>query len=75
MQDVPLELSRLFMTEVDKEGLPPGYKFVGDGAVQNEWDATAEVKKSEREEKRHRRGWTEEGSLEKWRYIRLRQRE
>ena len=32
-KDVPLELSKLVMAEVDKEDLPTGYKSVGDGIV------------------------------------------
>lgn len=49
-EDVPIQLSTLVVTRVNKVDLPTGYKSVGDGTVYNEvWDKTAEVKKSERE--------------------------
>lgn len=50
-EDVPLKLSTLVVAEVEKENLLTEYKSVGDGIVYNEeWDGTAEVKKSERED-------------------------
>ena len=60
-EDVPVELSILVATEVDKVNLPTGYKSVGDGIVYNEeWDETAEVKKSEREQSDIKEGGVEE---------------
>lgn len=50
-EDVPLKLSTLVVAKVEKENLLTEYKSVGDGIVYNEeWDGTAEVKKSERED-------------------------
>ena len=41
--------------------LPTGYKSIGDGIVYNEeWDETAEVKKSERKESEVEEGGVEE---------------
>lgn len=55
------QLNYLVATEVDKVDLPTRYKSVGDGIVYNEeCDETAEVKKSEREERE-----IEEGGVEK----------
>lgn len=49
-EDVPIQLSTLVVTRVNKVDLPTGYKSVGDGIIYNEvWDKTAEVKQSERE--------------------------
>ena len=48
---VKYELSTLLTTEGNKVDLPTGYKSVGDGIVYNEeWDETAEVRESEREQ-------------------------
>ena len=56
-----VQLNYLVATEVDKVDLPTRYKSVGDGIVYNEeCDETAEVKKSEREERE-----IEEGGVEK----------
>jgi len=43
-EDVPMELSTLIVTEVEKGSLPTGYKFLGNGIVYDEaWDETAEL--------------------------------
>ena len=50
-EDVPVELSTLVVTGVNKADPPTGYKSAGDEIVYNEvWDRTAEVEESEVEE-------------------------
>ena len=45
--------------------MPTGYKSTGDGIVYNEeWDETAEVKKSEREESEIEEGGVEESEMD-----------
>ena len=45
--------------------LPTGYKSVGDGIVYNEeWDETAEVKKSNREESKIGEGEVDQSEVE-----------
>ena len=52
------------MTKVDKVDFPTGHKSVGDGIVYNEeWDETAEVKKSEKEESEIEEGGVEESII------------
>ena len=43
-EDVPIELSTLIVTEIEKENLPTGYKSLGNGIVYDEaWDETVEL--------------------------------
>ncbi len=50
---------------MDKQDLPTGYKSVGDGIVYNEeWDETAEVKKSEREKSKIEEGRVKEREID-----------
>ena len=63
-EDVPMELSTLIVTEIEKGNLPTGYKSLGNWIVYDEaWDETAElliIDEVEREMKSHE---AEDGQL------------
>ena len=64
-EDIPVELSTLVVTEMDKVDLFTGYKSVGDEIVYNdESDETVEVKRSEEEENKIEKGEMEESEID-----------